>query len=128
MTALTLGTHTASTDLVINFHMTESCNYQCSYCYATWDDLEAKNELHRLSGQVESLLQNLADYFLQTNPLRAEMGYQNVRLNFAGGEPMLLGQRFLDAVTFANQLGFRTSLSPNGHYLTGDIVDEMAPS
>jgi radical S-adenosyl methionine domain-containing protein 2 len=123
-----LNAQTTKTDLVINFHMTESCNYKCSYCYATWDDLEAKNELHRLSGQVESLLQNLADYFLQPNPLHAEMGYQNVRLNFAGGEPMLLGQRFLDAVKFANQLGFRTSLITNGHYLTDDILDELAPS
>ncbi len=77
-----LNAQTAKTDLVINFHMTESCNYKCSYCYATWDDLEAKNELHRLSGQVESLLQTLADYFLQPNPLQAEMGYQNVRLKF----------------------------------------------
>ncbi|WP_191602490.1 viperin family antiviral radical SAM protein [Marinomonas algicola] len=123
-----LNTQTAKTDLVINFHMTESCNYRCSYCYATWDDLEAKNELHRLSGQVESLLQNLSDYFLQPNSLQAEMGYQNVRLNFAGGEPMLLGQRFLDAVKFANRLGFRTSLITNGHYLTHDILDELAPS
>ena len=117
-----LNAQTVKTDLVINFHMTESCNYQCSYCYATWDNLEAKNELHRLTGQVESLLQNLA------NPLQAEMSYQNVRLNFAGGEPMLLGQRFLDAVKFANQLGFRTSLITNGHYLTNDILDELAPS
>ena len=128
MTNATSKQQTAKTDLVINFHMTESCNYRCSYCYATWNDLEAKSELHRLSGQVESLLQSLANYFLNPNALQAEMGYENVRLNFAGGEPMLLGQRFLDAVRFANQLGFRTSLITNGHYLTDDILDELAPS
>ncbi len=128
MTALTSATGTTSTDLVINFHMTESCNYRCSYCYATWDNLDAKDELHRLSGQVESLIQSLADYFLHPNSLQQEMGYQDVRLNFAGGEPMLLGQRFLDAVRFANQLGFRTSLITNGHYLSDAILDELAPS
>lgn len=128
MTNTTSKSQTTKTDLVINFHMTEHCNYRCSYCYATWNDLEAKNELHRLSGQVESLLQSLADYFLNPNSLQAEMGYENVRLNFAGGEPMLLGQRFLDAVRFANQLGFRTSLITNGHFLSDDILDELAPS
>ena len=104
------------TDLVINFHITESCNYKCSYCYATWDDLEAKNELHRSPNKVASLLKNLASYFLSDNSLKAKMGYENVRLNFAGGEPMLLGKRFIDAIKFANQLGFKTSLITNGHY------------
>lgn len=122
------STQIAKPDLVINFHMTESCNYSCSYCYAIWDDLEAKNELHRSSDKVESLLENLASYFLSENALKAKMGYENVRLNFAGGEPMLLGQRFLDAVTFASTLGFKTSLITNGHYLTDDVLNALAPS
>ncbi|MGB5997710.1 MAG: viperin family antiviral radical SAM protein [Marinomonas sp.] len=127
MKLFTTGTQ-RKTDLVINFHMTESCNYKCSYCYATWDDLEAKNELHRSSDKVESLLENLASYFLSDNPLKARMGYENVRLNFAGGEPMLLGQRFIDAVKRSNHLGFKTSLITNGHYLTNEILDDIGAS
>lgn len=79
-----LNTQTAKTDLVINFHMTESCNYKCSYCYATWDDLEAKNELHRLSAQVESLLKKIVVYLLSDNSLKTQMGYENVRLYLEG--------------------------------------------
>jgi len=127
MKSLTTGTQ-RKTDLVINFHITESCNYKCSYCYATWDDLEAKNELHRSPNKVASLLKNLASYFLSDNSLKAKMGYENVRLNFAGGEPMLLGKRFIDAIKFANQLGFKTSLITNGHYLSNDILDDIGPS
>ncbi|MCV2402932.1 viperin family antiviral radical SAM protein [Marinomonas sp. C2222] len=115
-------------DLVINFHMTEKCNYSCTYCYATWDDLEFNNELHRSSDKVESLLENLASYFLSDNSLKAKMGYENVRLNFAGGEPMMLGKHFIAAVKFANQLGFRTSLITNGHYLSDAILDDIGPS
>ena len=42
-------------DLVINWHITEACNYQCFYCFAKWqkDDqrelLHSKHEIIRLS-------------------------------------------------------------------------------
>ena len=28
---------TAFSELVLNFHMTEACNYRCGFCYATWE-------------------------------------------------------------------------------------------
>jgi len=65
-------------ELVINFHMTEACNYRCDYCYATWDTGCHSKELHRIEGAVESLIDRIADYFLSDNPLKQTMGYSSV--------------------------------------------------
>nr|WP_067297728.1 viperin family antiviral radical SAM protein [Marinobacterium profundum] len=113
--------------LVINFHMTESCNYRCGYCYATWNDHSSERELHRHSGEVERLLDSLADYFLNPNPLQQALGYRSVRLNFAGGEPMLLGDRFVTALNQAQACGFETSIITNGHFLDETNLAAMAP-
>lgn len=115
-------------ELVINFHMTENCNYRCSYCYASWRDMSAASELHRKEGEVKALLGALAGYFFSDCPLKQTLNYQTVRLNFAGGEPMLLGERFLDAVKYANKLGFTTSLITNGHFLEPELINELAPN
>ncbi|MFW1118401.1 viperin family antiviral radical SAM protein, partial [Vibrio parahaemolyticus] len=45
------------------------------------------------------------------------LGYQDVRLNFAGGEPMMLGSAFSTALVMAKQKGFQTSIITNGSYL-----------
>ena len=55
-------------ELVINWHITETCNYNCAYCFAKWGK---PNELHRSLEAIEKLLDNLADYFIKGNsPLK----------------------------------------------------------
>lgn len=102
-------------ELVINWHLTEVCNYGCKYCFAKWG---RPNEIHRSEQEVAKLLDNLADYFIKgTSTLKEELGYESVRLNFAGGEPMMLGETFVTALMLAKQKGFTTSTITNGHYL-----------
>ena len=102
-------------ELVINWHLTEVCNYGCKYCFAKWG---RPNELHRSSPEIATLLDKLADYFIKGTPtLKDELGYESVRLNFAGGEPMMLGNTFITALKLAKQKGFKTSTITNGHYL-----------
>lgn len=102
-------------ELVINWHVTEACNYGCKYCFAKWG---RPNEIHRSEKEIVKLLDNLADYFIKgTSTLKEELGYESVRLNFAGGEPMMLGETFVTALTLAKQKGFKTSIITNGHYL-----------
>ena len=115
-------------ELVINFHMTEACNFRCEYCYATWNDSGTNGELHRHNDQVNQLLDRLADYFLNTNPIKDALGYQSVRLNFAGGEPMLLGSRFTQAILAAKSKGFRVSTITNGFFLDQKIIEEIGES
>jgi radical S-adenosyl methionine domain-containing protein 2 len=117
---------TNTNELVINFHMTETCNYRCDYCYATWDTGCHSQELHRKEGAVESLIDRLADYFLSNNPLKQAMTYSSVRLNFAGGEPMLLGNRFSDALLHAKSKGFRTSIITNAAFLYDECLLQLS--
>ncbi len=113
-------------ELVINFHMTEACNYSCDYCYATWDTSCHSKELHRQEGAVESLTDRIADYFLADNPLKQAMSYGSVRLNFAGGEPMALDKRFSDALLYAKSKGFRTSIITNASFLDDETLFELS--
>jgi radical S-adenosyl methionine domain-containing protein 2 len=113
-------------ELVINFHMTEACNYSCTYCYATWEASCGTKELHRTEGAIEALIDQLEDHFLSDNPLQQTMNYQSVRLNFAGGEPMVLGQRFVDALLYAKSKGFRTSIITNGAFLDQQRLVELS--
>jgi radical S-adenosyl methionine domain-containing protein 2 len=110
-----------SDELVINWHITEACNYNCTYCFAKWGK---PNELHRSLEAIEKLLDNLADYFIRgSSPLKQKLGYKNVRLNIAGGEPMLLGSTFSIVLMLAKQKGFKTSFITNGHYLLNNKFD-----
>jgi radical S-adenosyl methionine domain-containing protein 2 len=76
---------TSTSEKVINFHMTEACNYRCGYCYSTWEGNDSQAELHHSSQDIQSLLVKLVDYFFSDNPIRRTLGYTSVRINFAGG-------------------------------------------
>ncbi|MFS1421634.1 viperin family antiviral radical SAM protein [Shewanella sp. 10N.286.48.B5] len=108
-------------ELVINWHITEVCNYDCRYCFAKWG---RPNELHRSLQEIEKLLDNLSDYFIKGSPaIKNILGYETVRLNFAGGEPMMLGSTFFIVLMLAKQKGFKTSIITNGHYLVNSRLD-----
>jgi len=109
-------------ELVINYHVTEVCNYSCKFCYAKWD---RPNEIHAQGKDAELMLDKLAAYFFDEagNKVKAVFPYKSVRINFAGGEPLILKKRFLQLILKAKALGFNLSLITNGHYLTNDFID-----
>ncbi|MBC3618640.1 radical SAM protein [Vibrio metschnikovii] len=109
--------------LVINYHITEKCNYDCHYCYAKW---AKPNELHRNVDEMKRVLSKLAEYFLSPNPIQQQLQYQSVRLNFAGGEPLLLKQRFTAALDYAIDLGFKASIITNGHLISDAFIAEQS--
>lgn len=45
------------TELVINYHITEACNFKCSYCFAKWNK-DAKKLLHNQTA-VSKLMDEL---------------------------------------------------------------------
>jgi len=113
-------------ELVLNFHITEVCNFSCQYCFAKWD-VKYQDELRIDQNKIDQIINDLAEYFFSPNPLREAMRYQSVRLNFAGGEPMILKGGLVKAVQYARLRGFRTSLITNGFYLKDDIFQRLAP-
>jgi len=116
--------------LTINWHVTEACNYRCQYCYAKWTDQPCPRELFHDRDRSQQLLAELFQYFQPTNtsnPLRDALAWRTLRLNLAGGEPSILGERLLDITRAAKQVGFEVSLISNASRLTSDVIKQLAP-
>lgn len=115
----TLPDENAGSQVVINWHMTEACNYSCGYCYAKWAKSDGI-ELIRDAASTQALLESLFAHF-------AGRGGLTPRLNFAGGEPLLQKERLLSAMRLARRIGFDVSLISNGSRLDRSYVAALAP-
>lgn len=118
--AHTLEVGTPSSQIVINWHVTEACNYRCGYCYAAWAKADG-GELIRDAASTKVLLECLFAYFAKRG------GDLRPRLNFAGGEPLLQKERLLSAMRLARCIGFDVSLISNGSRLDMPYMAELAP-
>jgi radical S-adenosyl methionine domain-containing protein 2 len=108
-------------ELTINWHILEACNYDCYFCYAKY-------------GQKSIFSRHYAKILRELGTLNGRrIDFQNgcviaesVRINFAGGEPFLekeLGQ----AIALAFDLGLRPSFISNGSLLTDDFIMKFGP-
>lgn len=114
--------------LVINWHVTEVCNYRCRYCYAKWT-ISGKELIHDFDNS-RAMLADVFRYFSplnNQNPLRQYMDWKALRLNLAGGEPLLYQEEVLRIMHFAKELGFDTSLITNGSRLSTSLAEDLAP-
>lgn len=123
-----VGRKPAVRELVINWHITEGCNFKCRYCYAHWD--RPGRELIHSHTDSRALLRSLFEFFRPenvSNPLSREMTWEGLRLNLAGGEPLLYPERVRSILKSARQLGFSTSIISNGSLLSNELAEELAP-
>jgi len=121
---------TQNRELVINWHITEACNFTCRYCYAKWQADDIGRELIHDRQGTRNLLAGIYDYFRPENlgnPLRKEMAWDSLRLNLAGGEPLLYQQKVIEAIKAARQIGFTVSIITNGSRMDKALAEEMAP-
>jgi radical S-adenosyl methionine domain-containing protein 2 len=121
---------TETDQLVINWHITEACNYRCGYCYAAWDQAAKHSELIRDEQRAGTLLETLFDFFRpdnRSNPLKGSMNWSSVRLNLAGGEPLLHRERTLNLIEQARKIGFEVSIITNASLLDGSMIARLAP-
>ncbi len=115
-------------ELVINWHFTEACNYKCRYCYAKWNGNE-KELLHDWE-RTKKLLDELTSFFdpeNTSNPLRQSLTWSGIRLNLAGGEPLLYQNSALRTLAYARSVGMNTSIITNGSRFTSALVAQLAP-
>lgn len=116
-------------ELVINWHLTEACNYRCRYCYAHWKG-NGRALVHNVPATTQ-MLKKLWQYFNPqnlANPIRCQMDWQGVRLNLAGGEPLLYPERVHQILSAARAIGFTTSLITNGSLLSPELAQQLAPN
>ncbi|MGK7900907.1 MAG: viperin family antiviral radical SAM protein [Hormoscilla sp.] len=110
--------------LVINWHILENCNFSCGYCYAHWPQMR-RPEAWRSPELTSRILEELS----HMPSLVPGEWVGPPRLNFAGGEPMLLYKNgeLPRVMSEAEQLGFTLSIITNGYLLTDEIVGQLAP-
>ncbi len=117
-------------EIVINWHITEACNYNCQYCYSKWRNKCDRKELIHQPDKALMLLKKLYDFFKPeniNNPLRQKMVWKSVRLNFAGGETLLYKEKAQKLITQAKEIGFNVSLITNGSTLSTEFISALAP-
>lgn len=116
-------------ELVINWHVTEACNYRCRYCYAKWTGVgrELIHDVAASNAVLQAIFRFFSPHNLR-NPLRQYMDWRALRLNLAGGEPLLYQDQICRIIDFARQIGFNTSLITNGSRLTASLAQRLAPN
>jgi radical S-adenosyl methionine domain-containing protein 2 len=123
------GTPSFGRQIVINWHLTEACNYECDFCYAKWVKVKERELIHD-GANTQGMLRQIFNFFSATSELPAAAGknpWESVRLNFAGGEPLLYRKETLAAVKFAKDIGFEVSMITNGSLLDRPTLEELAP-
>lgn len=129
MQPTTLHPRHTTRELVINWHLTETCNYSCRYCYSSWQHPEQPGEIFRNPELSSRLLGELYRFFRPDNgatPLRGELSWQNVRLSLAGGETLLYPQHTMRIAQDAKSLGFNLSLITNASLLNLQEIPTLA--
>lgn len=112
--------------LVVNWHMLEACNFSCRYCFAHWPPSnKPTTEIWKTPRYWEKLLAELSQL---PHILTGE--WTGIRLNIAGGEPMLLWKKgYLDKVlTTADNMGFQLSIISNGYLISDEFIKKWAPN
>lgn len=106
-------------EMVVNLHVTERCNYACTYCFGKWGLLqESSTETSVWADTAEAyrIMSDLADKF------RHDRGADSpIRFNFVGGEPALL-PNIDDLIDHA-----RTALSSRVSYVTNGLMLRRFP-
>ena len=94
---------------VVNYHITNHCNYRCAYCFGKFDGQENPS-----FDKAKRIVDNIASYF-KANQIPTG------RINFAGGEPMLY-PHLDDLINYAHLLGISVSIVTNGSLLTPERI------
>lgn len=101
-------------EMVVNLHVTERCNYRCTYCFGKWGLLQessAEASVWADKADAYRIMWELANMF------RRNRGTDSpIRFNFVGGEPALLP-------TIEDLIGFaREELSTRVSYVTNGLM------
>lgn len=117
-------------ELVLNYFITERCNYSCQFCFSRWDRNKV-NESVPLSEQ-KLLFDKLYAFFRpgvggSINPLAQHCKWRRVRINMSGGEPFLKKMAVIELSAYAKAVGFDVSITTNGRLIDDDAVHQVAP-
>ena len=109
------------TNLVVNWHITEACNYKCFYCFAKWQKNENKEIIHN----NEKIIQLVKEISLLPMIVNQNKGtnFTGIRLNLVGGETFLYKKKILEIIKEAKKYHFELSAITNGSLLDGELIE-----
>lgn len=110
-------------ELVVNWHITEACNYHCNYCFAKWD--KQKNELMNDEDSVSKLMDEIQKLPSILNG-KYLTEFESIRLNLVGGETFLNIRKVTRIIHQAKQRKFSLSAITNGSRLNNELVTLIA--
>lgn len=93
---------------VINFHITDRCNYACKYCFGKFNKRELSLE------KAKMVIDSIDRYF-------KHRGIKNGRINFAGGEPLLY-PNLDEIIDYCAEKHINVSIVTNGSLLTPERI------
>ncbi len=102
--------------IVYNWHITEKCNYSCHFCFAKW---RQSNEIWKDKSAVTDILNKIAESKsnVALKSITECSGNNATRINFVGGEPLIIGERLISYARIAKGLKLSTSMITNGTLL-----------
>ncbi len=115
-------------ELVVNWHITEACNYACRYCYSSWVRECKSVDLVQNPRKSLQLLKDLYQFFKpgnSTNPLHSVFNWNELRLSLAGGETLLYPEHTKRITEQARDLGFNLSLITNASLLCNPMATNL---
>jgi radical S-adenosyl methionine domain-containing protein 2 len=105
---------------VYNLHITAKCNYKCTFCFAKWEcPRDNPKEIWTNLDDVSNLIHELSNKKAAARIFGESE--RSTRINFAGGEPLLLGNEFLGIIKLTKEMGFETSIITNGSLLNRSL-------
>ncbi|KAB0628445.1 radical SAM protein [Acinetobacter gandensis] len=114
----------ATKELVVNWHITEACNYKCDYCFAKWNS-NTKEILHSIS-KIEAVLTQIECIRHLFNTKSNKILFENLRLNLVGGETFLYEKQLRNIISLSKKYGFKLSAITNGSLFNSDNIEFIA--
>jgi len=103
---------------IINFGMTNRCNYSCNICRTKQETTKSEEELS--PSVIRKTIRDIASWNRE--------GDHDIKISFAGGEPLLKKEEVLEAIELATRLGISTHLTTNGSLVDEDTAELLIDS
>ncbi|RRD90776.1 viperin family antiviral radical SAM protein [Conchiformibius steedae] len=112
-------------EMVVNWHITEACNYHCRYCFAKWE--HNGRELVHTPAHLQTVVSEIPKLIDIINK-KFGSDFQIIRLNLVGGEPLLYPEAIKNIVAGAADSGLVLSIITNGSLLDKQWIEILTRS